>query len=538
MKLICKDTNKGSITFFTKGKYAFRGVNRNDTTDDVPDPILDGNNYNETIGFYSNAPCMCEVDWGDGSKEQFPFVRARSGSIYGQYRLMFRRRDISYHKNPDSHPWWFYKDDGSEYIPVPNHTYDDGMDKERVISMSFTNDVTMMESHRIMMVGFPILDMPSLINIIISIPGYRTITDIPKDRIMRSVNIERITLSEFGVDTLTSIPEDWNRLTKLKGLDLSKSIDFSDTEASNIRKFPSMWPNLEILHLAGGRVRVYPREWLSFSKLRELYISPGVAMPSFDPNTCPAMDEVDRINSSLKIFSHINKWYGSVVSWHPYMSGKGLGNIERIDASYSYSNIDVSNLPDYIYEMRSMNSFYMYCCLSTQGRCDTFISTLYERVMGFDYLTMSSSASDGKRNQFYGLYLSMYLASSPDDKRPSGVLQAPSGFIKGQSNGSPSTPMEMVYVLMNNYGWRFSMAPEASVLRSIRSSDIDTRSYKPYKLIVFDDGCTFVGNGDVLAHDTDKVLSFGDQPEGEYLCDSMGLDRNVIVEYFNKIGNG
>ena len=535
MRLICKDTNKGSITFFTKGKYAFRGVNRNDTTDDVPDPILDGNNYNEIIGFYSNAPGMCEVDWGDGNKEQFPFVKARSGSIYGQYRLMFRRRDISYHKNPDIHPWWFYKDDGSEYIPVPNHTYDDGMDKERVISMSFTNDVTMMESYRIMMVGFPILDMPSLINIIISIPGDRTITDIPKDRIMRSVNIERITLSEFGVDTLTSIPEDWNRLTKLKGLNLSKSIDFSDTEASNIRKFPSMWPNLEILHLAGGRVRVYPREWLSFSKLRELYISPGVAMPSFDPNTCPAMDEVDRINSSLKIFSHINRWYGSVVSWHPYMSGKGL---ENIDASHSYSNIDVSNLPDYIYEMRSMNSFYMHFCVSTQSRCDTFISTLYDKVMGFNYLTMSSSASDGERNQFYGLYLLMYSASSPSDKRPSGVLQAPSGFIKGQSNGSPSTPMEMVYVLMNNYGWRFSMAPEASVLRSIRSSDIDTRSYKPYKLIVFDDGRTFVGNGDVLAHDTDKVLSFGGQPEGEYLCDSMGLDRNVIVEYFNKIGNG
>lgn len=538
MRLICKDANKGSITFFTKGKYAFRGVNRNDTTDDVPDPILDGNNYNETIGFYSNAPGMCEVDWGDGSKEQFPFVRARSGSIYGQYRLMFRRRDISYRKNPDSHPWWFYKEDGSEYVPAPNHAYDDGMDKERVISMSFTNDVTKMESYRIMMVGFPILDMPSLINIIISIPGDRTITDIPKDRIMRSVNIERITLSEFGVDTLTSIPEDWNRLTKLKGLNLSKSIDFSDTEASNIRKFPSMWPNLEILHLAGGRVRVYPREWLSFSKLRELYISPGVAMPSFDPNTCPAMDEVDRINSSLKIFSHINRWYGSVVSWHPYMSGKGLENIESLDASHSYSNIDVSNLPDYIYEMRSMNSFYMHFCVSTQSRCDTFISTLYDKVMGFNYLTMSSYASDGERNQFYGLYLTMYSASSPVDKRPSGVLQAPSGFIKGQFNGSPSTPMEMVYVLMNNYRWRFSMAPEASVLRSIRSSDIDTRLYKPYKLIVFDDGRTFVGNGDVLAHDTDKVLSFGGQPEGEYLCDSMGLDRNVIVEYFNKIGNG
>lgn len=538
MKLICKDTNKGSITFFTKGKYAFRGVDRNDTTDDVPDPILDGNNYNETIGFYSNAPGMCEVDWGDGSKEQFPFVRDRSGSIYGQYRLMFRRRDISYRKNPDSHPWWFYKEDGSEYIPAPNHAYADGLDKERVITMTFTNDITSVQTTRIMMVGFPILDAPSIINLTLSITGDGNITDIPKDRIRRSVNIEYITLNELGVGTLTSIPDDWDRLTKLKSINLSRTADFNDTESSNIRKFPSMWPNLVTLSLAGCRVRVYPREWLSFSKLKELYISPGVAMPSFDPNTCPAMDEVDRINSSLKIFSHINRWYGSVVSWHPYMSGKGLENIESLDASHSYSNIDVSNLPDYIYEMRSMNSFYIHFCLSTQSRCDTFISTLYDKVMGFNYLTMSSSASDGERNQFYGLYLLMYSASSPSDKRPSGVLQAPSGFIKGQSNGSPSTPMEMVYVLMNNYGWRFSMAPEASVLRSIRSSDIDTRSYKPYKLIVFDDGRTFVGNGDVLAHDTDKVLSFGGQPEGEYLCDSMGLDRNVIVEYFNKIGNG
>lgn len=344
MKLICKDTNKGSITFFTKGKYAFRGVGRDDTTNDIPDPILNGSNYNESIQFYSKTPGMCEVDWGDGNKEQFPFVKDRSESIYGRYRLMFRRRDISYRKNPDSHPWWFYKEDGSEYIPAPNHAYADGLDKERVITMTFTNDITYVQTARIMMVGFPILDAPSIINLILSITGDGNITDIPKDRIRRSVNIEYITLSELGVGTLTSIPDDWDRLTKLKGINLSRTADFNDTESSN--------------------------------------------------------------------------------------------------------------------------------------------------------------------------------------------------FIKGQSNGSPSTPMEMVYVLMNNYGWRFSMAPEASVLRSIRSSDIDTRSYKPYKLIVFDDGRIFVGNGDVLAHDTDKVLSFGGQPEGEYLCDSMGLDRNVIVEYFNKIGNG
>lgn len=529
MKLMCKDSNKGSITFLTKGKYAFRGVGRNDTTDDVPDPILDGNNYNETIGFYSNTPGICEVDWGDGNKEQFPFVKARSGSIYGQYRLMFRRRDISYRKNPDSHPWWFYKEDGSEYIPSPNHAYDDGMDKERVISMSFTNNVTRMESYRIMMIGFPILDMPSLINLIISIPGNNTITDIPKDRIMRSVNIERITLNEFGVGALTSIPEDWNRLIKLKGLSLIMSIDFSDTEASNIRKFPSMWPNLEILSLSGGRVRVYPKEWLSFNNLKELYLNPGSATSSFDPNTCPAMDEVDRINSSLRVFSHINRWYGSVVSWHPYMSGKGLENIDCLDASYSYSNIDVSNLPDYIYEMRSMNAFYMYRNLPTQERCDTFISTLYDKVMGFDYLTMSSVASDGKRNQFYGLYLSIYLASNPDDKRPSGVFQAPLGFVKGVSNGNPQTPMEKIYVLTNNYNQRWVVKPEDTVsLMSFRRYLQD-----PYMVVVSGKDI-IIGHGDVLCDDNAlRYVAYGEDDLMNVMSDN-GFDINIAIDYLDK----
>lgn len=529
MKLMCKDVNKGTITFFTKGKHAFRGVNKADVTDDIPDPILDGNDRNETIGFYSRTPGMCEVDWGDGTKEQFPFVKSKSDS---SYRLIFRRRDISYYKNLNSHPWWFYKEDGSEYIPVPNHVYADGQDRDRVISMSFTNDVIKMETDRIVMKGFPILDMPSLTNLRISIPGSGNITNIPKDRIRRSVNIESMVLTEFGVGTLTSIPEDWDKLTKLKILNTSMSADFSDTETSNIRKFPSIWPNLRILSLAGCRVRLYPKEWLSFRNLEGLYIAPGSPTPSFNPNVCPGMNEVERINPTLTLFNHINTWYGETRSWHPFMQGKGLENLVDLDASWS-SNIDVSNLPDYLYEMRSMRNFFMYFSLTTQDRCDTFITKLYEKVMAFGPLTMSSTASDGKRNQFYGLYLQMYGVSNPIDKRPSGVLRAPAGFSKGQSNGTPSTPMEMVYVLMNNYGWRFSMAPDPS-----RTVSPYGMSPVPYRLVVSDEGDVFVGGGDCLVWDTDRVFPFGGQPEGEELCDSMGLDKDIIVGYFNRINNG
>lgn len=37
--------------------------------------------------------------------------------------------------------------------------------------------------------------------------------------------------------------------------------------------------------------------------------------------------------------------------------------------------------------------------------------------------------------------------------------QAPEGFVKGQSNGSPATPMEKIYVLKNNYAQKWTIKP-------------------------------------------------------------------------------
>ena len=73
---------------------------------------------------------------------------------------------------------------------------------------------------------------------------------------------------------------------------------------------------------------------------------------------------------------------------------------------------------------------------------------------------MSSIAKDGKRNQLYGLYVNLYSASEPQNNtRPSGVEQAPSGFVKGSNNGNPTTPMEKIYVLKNNYAQAWNIKP-------------------------------------------------------------------------------
>lgn len=108
----------------------------------------------------------------------------------------------------------------------------------------------------------------------------------------------------------------------------------------------------------------------------------------------------------------------------------------------------MDKLPDYIYEMRAIAWFEMDYSTHSQKRSDDFVNSFYDLVVGWDQITMASVAKDGERNQFYGLTVSMYGSQYPDEnQRPSGTEQAPEGFVKGQSNGSPATPMEKIYVL-------------------------------------------------------------------------------------------
>lgn len=142
------------------------------------------------------------------------------------------------------------------------------------------------------------------------------------------------------------------------------------------------------------------------------------------------------------------------------MSGRGLDHLTDFRANHSNS-IRVDKLPDYIYEMRAITRFGMNCSTHSQQRSDDFVDSFYKLVTEWDQITMTSVASDNKRNQFYGLSVSMYNLTFPDEnQRPTGQEQAPEGFVKGQSNGNPTTPMEKIYVLKNNYAQKWTIKPE------------------------------------------------------------------------------
>lgn len=515
--LVGYDTVLSSVTFYVNEDRFPCYDGRN--ADYVPDPIVDLGNFNRNLRFSANNPGFVDVDWGDGTKDQYPLVKMSDGS----YRIVFRSLDIEYKKNPDDTTWWFRKEDGSQYIPVPPHKYSDI--RRREVTMRFSNVIDgEFNMDGIVLHEFPVVNLPD-ITYLAMVRSVLKNGDIPYDRISKSVNLRNIQMGSFSHPGVwDNWPEGFLNMKNLRYFGCSSIFNFADNPDSNWRRF-SEWENLTDFNFNWCNIPSYDPAFNSIPAKSISIIS--------DRNNIPVFDEVDKVGDDKTRVTFM----GGGSSWKQDLVG---GKLNKIQGTYCNSGtVPVDDLPDWLYEVREFRIWTLYDgrFINTQERADTFVNTFYDKMMSWSCITMSQTASDGNRNQFYKLTLDLYAAVTPTNKRPSGVYQAPDGFVKGVSNGNPTTPMEMVYVLMNNYGWRFSMAPEASVLRSIRSSDIDTRSYKPYKLIVFDDGRTFVGNGDVLAHDTDKVLSFGGQPEGEYLCDSMGLDRNVIVEYFNKIGN-
>lgn len=358
--------------------------------------------------------------------------------------------------------WWFRKEDGSQYVPVDNHAYADGRrDVQRAVSIDFTCDIYYADIQVCKMTAFPIVDIPGLEFLVVSHTMY--VNDgIPADRLSRSNKLIYIDLSDVG-QRMTKMPEAITSKTEVYYLSMFNMLDLRDIESSGIRNIKNM-KNLQTLELSSCYLDRYIKEFNDLPKLNLLNITPG---PSdmwnyFDINTLPFF-EVDKINPNITSFVFLNDWMNGErrTNWNDdNMSDRGLDHLTGFSVSHSNS-IRMDKLPDYIYEMRSITWFGVNCSTHSQKRSDDFVNSFYDLVVGWDQITMTSVAKDGKRNQFYGLSVSMYNSIYPDEnQRPTGQEQAPEGFVKGQSNGSPATPMEKIYVLKNNYAQKWTIKPE------------------------------------------------------------------------------
>lgn len=300
--------------------------------------------------------------------------------------------------------------------------------------------------------------------------------------------------------------------------------NFGDDPDSNWRRF-SEWKNLTEFNFNWCNIPSYDPAFNSIPAKSISIIS--------DRNNIPVFDEVDKVGDDKTGVTFM----GGGSSWKQDLVG---GKLNKIQGTYCNSGtVPVDDLPDWLYEVREFRIWTLNGgrFINTQERADTFVNTFYDKIMSWSYITMSQTASDGNRNQFYKLTLDLYAAVAPTNKRPSGVYQAPDGFVKGVSNGNPTTPMEKVYVLTNNYGQTWILAPApASKAALTRARRAGKTRIAPFVLGV-KDGHVSVFSGDVLDDNMSKY-NFADKYEAIDICSNLGLDSSPVVEYFRRIEEG
>lgn len=513
--LVGYDTALSSVTFYVN-EDRFPCYNGRDA-DYVPDPVIDSGDFNRNFNMSSSKPGFVNVDWGDGTKDQYPLTK--NGSVY---RIIFRSLDIEWKKNPDATTWWFKKEDGSQYIPIPPHKYDSVQKRE--VTMTFSNVIDSDFSlDGIVLDQFPLMNLPDISYLAMSRAVLKN-GDIPYDRISNSLNIVNIQMGSFSHPGVWSNwPEGFLKMKRLRYFGCNSIFNFAADPDSNWRRF-SEWENLIEFNFNWNNIPSYDPAFNSIP-------ATGINIIS-DRNDIPRFDEVDKVGdnkSSVYFMTSGSSWKQDLVG----------GKLNKIQQTYCTSDtVPVDDLPDYLYEVRefrywNLNNHF----ITTQDRADTFVNTFYDKVMSWDYITMSKVASDGNRNQFYNLTLSLYNSSNPTNKRPSGIYQAPEGFVKGVSNGNPTTPMEKVYVLTNNYGQTWVLAPAPAVKAALtRAMRAGKTRIAPFVLGV-KDGHVSVFSGDVLDESMSKY-SFADKYEAIDICSNLGLDSSPVVEYFRRIEEG
>lgn len=514
--LVGYDTALSSVTFYVNEDrfpcYNGRGA------DYVPDPVIDGGDFNRNLDISSSKPGFVNVDWGDGTKEQYLLVR--NG---GSYRIIFRSLDIEWRKNPDASTWWFKKEDGSQYVPIPPHKY--GSIQRREVTMKFSNVIDRdFKMDGIVLYEFPLMNMPDISYLHMARSVLKN-GDIPYDRIIKSVNLKNIQMGSFyHPGTWSNWPEGFLNMKDLKYFGCNSVFNFADNPDSNWRRF-SEWKDLTEFNFNWCNIPSYDPAFNSIPAVSISIIS--------DRNNIPVFDEVDKVGDDKAGVTFM----GGGSSWKQDLVGGKLNKIHNMYCSSSV--VPVDDLPDWLYEVREFRIWTLRDgrFINTQERADTFVNTFYDKIMSWSYITMSQTASDGNRNQFYKLTLDLYTSAAPTNKRPSGVYQAPEGFVKGVSNGNPTTPMEKVYVLTNNYGQTWVLAPApASKAALTRARRAGKTRITPFVLGV-KDGHVSVFSGDVLDESMSKY-SFADKYEAIDICNNLGLDSSPIVGYFMRIEEG
>ena len=501
-KLLKYEPPINRATFQVKHNWFPKNYYSDDNANFIPQPVACCS-VNSAIVFTSPNYFTCIVDYGDGYTAQHS-----AGLVGSSYVMVFKSLIFDSYKAPGSH----WRGDG-ETIVEPHHYEDDDKSMMRTVTMTFSSPITYVSASTVILNAFPILESASLNTVAVS--ENKNIPSIPYDSLSRVPNLTYLDLSAAG-SRIVGFPESlWDKVN-LKTLGLDNMLDCSDIESSGIRNIANL-TKLQRLRLESCRIPQYLKEYNSLPNLIELTWSTGYSFGG-DWSEYPKMDEVDEFHPNLTSIQCVSFRDGGRTKFPVFRRGINWNNATSFDCS-AIGSLEY-RYPDWLYDVRKLNDLSRFntASLANQSRMDGIVDEFYDFVTSWEYVTMNSEASDGERNQFYGCKVRWTSVAYPNnDPRPSGTYQAPSGFVKGQSNGNPASPMEKIYALVENYNMVITVREEETT-----ASTRTLSSPKPVYKIAIRDGVAHIGSGDLLISNPEKVFHADTEEEVLSVLDELG----------------
>lgn len=238
-------------------------------------------------------------------------------------------------------------------------------------------------------------------------------------------NLRTLILSSVGTAISLRIPDAILNL-QLTSLNLAGSVDLSDIYASNFYNFceGDITDILEYLSISNTQIVELPSNFTNLTKLKS-FVGINSSMDVFPPELL-----------NMPNLEQITVGGGNIINID------GIEQLINLDLlRYNRSRLIKTTVPLGMENCTLLKQLQTDDSYHTQIRIDEFVNNLY------NFIISEASISAGN-TKFRQMNIRTDLNGNID---PSGTYQQPAGFVLGSSNGNPSSPMEEIWVMVNQY---------------------------------------------------------------------------------------
>jgi len=320
---------------------------------------------------------------------------------------------------------------GTNFISKTAHQYSDGLDEHTIVfSFEKPKAITGIETLNVDLGNIVPDDLKKFTGLEKLVFGLRAnIEQFPAD-LSSLTNLTLLKVLDSDLlkidDSLFSLP--------LRTLSFVNSIDFSETAASESLERLAEFVFLEELDFKSTTLTEFPSNFINRNRLVTLFIggdNPFTTLPINIPTSVTSLN-LEGKTPQLTSYENFDR----------------LVNLESLILDGTFDNVNLA-IGDELASCELLKTIeYKRQSIDTVANTNAIVNNLFDFIVTRGYGNITTGGS----NKFRDMSISMSIDNNNNNNRPSGIYQAPTGFNKNVSNGTPANELEKVYCLVENYG--------------------------------------------------------------------------------------